>query len=397
MAHDQQSGAPDGPELWDEADIATPVQLLAPDGTRADHPVYGPIAADLTEDQLRGMYRSMVITRAVDATGTTLQRQGELSLWVPSLGQEGGQVGSATAIGQRDMIFPSYREHAVAHLRGLPMRELFPVMRGTTHGGWDPRAHGFHTYTFVLAAQMPHAAGYAMAVQRDGDVGTGDPDRDRAVVAYIGDGAMSEGDANETLIFAASAQTPLVVFCQNNQWAISVPVHTQSRVPIARRAGGVGMPAVRVDGNVPLASYAVTARALEHARAGRGPVFIEAVTYRLGAHTTSDDPTRYRTAEEEDSWRTRDPIDRMRTHLLGTGVLDQAFVDEVEAEARAESDDIRGYVRGLTPGPLSEVFDDVYVLPHQQVDTDRAAMATYQAGFLDADAGPGSATAKGAH
>ena len=388
MAHAEQA-------LWDEADIATPVQLLTPDGTRTDHPVYGPIARALTDDQLRGMYRSMVITRAVDNTGTTLQRQGELSLWAPSLGQEGGQVGAAFAMRPRDMVFPSYRDHVVAQVRGLPMRLLFPVMRGISHGGWDPTLYNFHTYTFVLAAQMPHAAGYAMAVQRDGDVGTGDPQRDRAVIAFIGDGAMSEGDANEALVFAASAASPLVVFCQNNQWAISVPVVTQSRVPIAQRAGGVGMPGVRVDGNDTLAAYAVTARALEHARAGRGPVFIEAVTYRMGAHTTSDDPTRYRTSQEEESWRQRDPIDRLRTYLQAEGLLDDAFVAEVDATARAESDEIRAFVRGLTAGPLTEVFDDVYALPHQQLDADRAAMAHYQAGFLDRDPAGDATTGPG--
>lgn len=375
---------------WPDEDVATPVQLLTPEGAIVEHPVYSPLAAELTPDQLRAMYRAMVITRAVDNAGTALQRQGELGLWAPCLGQEGVQVGSASAFAARDMVFPSYREHAVAQVRGLPLRDLFPVMRGTTHGGWDPAKYLFHTQTFVLAAQLPHAVGYAMGIQRDGDVGTGDPQRDRAVAVYIGDGAMSEGDANEALVFAASANAPVVFICQNNGWAISVPVRVQTRVPFARRAGGVGMPAVRVDGNDPLASYAVTRRAMERARSGGGPAFVEAVTYRLGAHTTSDDPTRYRTREEEDSWRARDPIDRLRLYLLQAGHSDEAVMAEVEAEATAEATEVRAYVRGLGKGATAEIFDDVYALSHQQLDTDRAAHAAYEAGFLDTD-GPAGA------
>lgn len=370
-------------ELWDAADIETPVQLLDPEGRRGEHPVYGPIAEALTEDDLRAMYRAMVRARTVDNAAVALQRQGELGLWAPCRGQEAAQVGSAYAARERDMVFPSYREHAVAAVRGLPLRDLFPVMRGTRHGGWDPAAYNFHAYTFVLAAQLPHAAGYAMAIQRDGDVGTGDAGRDRAALAYIGDGAMTEGDANEALIFAASAGAPLVTVCQNNHWAISVPVTTQSRMPLAQRAAGMGVPAVRVDGNDPLASYAATVRALEHARAGRGPAFVEAVTYRMGAHTTSDDPTRYRTREEEAAWEARDPIARLRAHLEAAGLADAAFLTEVDDAVAAEVDEIRAFVRAQRASPAVTMFDDVYALPHAQVTADREAWLAYEAGFVD--------------
>lgn len=368
-------------DAWDTADIETPVQLLTPDGIRTDHPVYGPIAAKLTDDDLRGMYRHMVRTRTVDNAAVALQRQGELGLWAPCRGQEGIQVGSATAADARDMIFPSYREHGVAAVRGLAMRDLFPVMRGVRHGGWDPAEHNFNVYTFVLAAQMPHAAGYAIGLKRDR---AANPDEEpRVVLAYIGDGAMTEGDANEAQIFAASAQAPLVTICQNNQWAISVPVRTQARQPIAYRAAGMGIPAVRVDGNDVLASYAVTARALEHARVGNGPAFIEAVTYRMGSHTTSDDPTRYRTREEEAEWEAKDPIDRLRAYLLAEGIIDDAFVAQVQEEATAETTEIRAHVRALTAPATETMFDNVYALPHAQVEAGREAWREYEAGFID--------------
>src|SRR5699024_8242214 len=240
-------------------------------------------------------------------------------LWPPSLGQEAAQVGSAHALAPQDFVFPSYREHGVAKVRGLDLNSLLLLYRGQEHGGWDPREHNFTTASLVIGSHTLHATGYAMGIQRDGDVGTGDPARDRCVVTYYGDGASSQGDVNEALVFAASTGAPVVFFCQNNQWAISVPSATQSRTPLADRGTGFGIPSVRVDGNDVIACYAVTAAAVERAHSGGGPTLIEAVTYRMGAHTTSDDPTRYRTAAEEDQWRRRDPLERLRTHLEAEG------------------------------------------------------------------------------
>ncbi|MGO1562947.1 Pyruvate dehydrogenase E1 component alpha subunit [Actinomycetales bacterium JB111] len=362
----------------------TPVQLLGPTGERSSHPFYGPIAAELDDDRLRAMYRDMVITRTFDQEATRLQRQGELGLWAPSLGQEAAQVGSAHAYTADDMVFPSYREHGVAQVRGLPLTDLLPVMRGVSHGGWDPFAHNLAVQTFVISAHTLHAVGYAMGIQRDGRVGTG-TDADRAVAVYHGDGSTSQGDFNESLVFAASNNAPVVFICQNNSWAISVPTATQSRVPIARRGPGVGIPAVRVDGNDVIATYAVTAEAMRRARAGEGPTLIEAVTYRMGAHTTSDDPTRYRTSEEEESWRQKDPIERLRLHLVATGAADEDFFQGVEADAAEVARAGREFCLALTPGPVAEIFDHVYSLPHQQVEADRAAMIEFESGFADTE------------
>ncbi|MHB1289546.1 thiamine pyrophosphate-dependent enzyme, partial [Georgenia sp.] len=226
-----------------------------------------------------------------------------------------------------------------------------------------------------------HAVGYAMGIQRDGDVGTGDPTRDRAVVAYFGDGATSQGDVNEALVFAASTNAPVVFFVQNNQWAISVPTSTQARVPLVHRGAGFGIPSVRVDGNDALACYAVTRAALERARAGGGPTFIEAVTYRMGAHTTSDDPTRYRPRAEEDAWRAKDPIDRLRRHLEAEDLAGAAFLASVEDDAAALAAAAREYCLQLTGGPHREMFDHVYTAAHPLVDAERAALAAYEAGF----------------
>ncbi|WP_127130048.1 pyruvate dehydrogenase (acetyl-transferring) E1 component subunit alpha [Georgenia sp. SYP-B2076] len=364
------------------------VQLLDPAGHRHEDPLYGPIAAQLDAEALRAIYRDMVLTRAFDDEATALQRQGELGLWAQSLGQEGAQVGSAHALAGRDFVFPSYREHGVAVVRGLDPNLLLPVFRGVRHGGWDPAAHNFHLYTFVVGAHALHAVGYAMGVQRDGDVGTGDDARDRAVVAYFGDGSTSQGDVNEAMIFAASNNAPVVFFCQNNQWAISVPTTTQSPVPLVHRGAGFGIPSVRVDGNDALACYAVTRAALERARSGGGPTFIEAVTYRMGAHTTSDDPTRYRAGAEEESWRAKDPITRLRRYLEDERLADEAFFAALDDEAATRRDGTRAFCRALTGGPHTEMFDHVYTAAHPLVEEERAALAAYEAGF--ADAGPGA-------
>lgn len=347
------------------------VQLLDAEGRRHDHPVYGPLAADLTAEDLQAMYRHMLRTRTFDAEATSLQRKGELGLWPPSLGQEAAQVGSAHAQRPGDYVFPSYREHGVALVRGVPLTDLLPIFRGVQHGGWDPYAHNFHLYSIVIGSHALHAVGYAMGIQRDGDVATG-TDRDRAAVAYFGDGATSQGDVNEAFVFAASAQAPVVFVCQNNQWAISVPSSVQSRTPIARRAAGFGMPAVRVDGNDVLASYAVARAALEHARAGEGPFFVEAYTYRMGAHTTSDDPTRYRTREEEEAWRARDPIARLRTYLESEGLADEEFFRSADAEAHREAERARAHVATLEAGPYTDVFAHVYSTDHPLIAEERA-------------------------
>lgn len=355
------------------------VQLLTPAGTLVDHPGYSSRIEHLDLEALRGLYRDMVLMRRFDAEATALQRQGELGLFAPALGQEAAQVGSARALAPQDFVFPSYREHGVVQVRGVDMVDVLRLFRGVDHGGWDPTEHNVHSYTLVIGSQTLHATGYAMGVQRDGLVGTGDPERDTAVVTYFGDGATSQGDTNEAFVFAAVNNAPLVLFCQNNQWAISEPATKQTRVPIAERGRGFGVPGVRVDGNDVLACYAVTAEALERARSGGGPTLIEAYTYRMGAHTTSDDPTRYRTSAEEEHWRRRDPIDRLRTHLEQLGELSEAFVAELAAEADALGARIRDAVHGMDAPPAASMFDDVYATSHAVVTEERAWFTDYEA------------------
>ncbi|MFT4052546.1 MAG: thiamine pyrophosphate-dependent enzyme [Microbacterium sp.] len=360
------------------------VRVLASDGTFAPTPAaerYLPLIDALTDADLETFYRDMVIVRGFDRQATNLQRQGQLALWPPSFGQEAAQVGSVRAARAQDHIFPSYREHVVATTRGVDPIDIIRVMRGLTHGGWnptDPRNGNVHIYTLVLGSQTLHATGYGMGLVFDGRCGTGDPERDEAVIVYYGDGASSQGDVHEAMVFAATYRTPQIFFLQNNQWAISVPVATQSRAPLFQRAAGYGMPSTLVDGNDVIASYAVSKLALDEARAGGGPQAIEAVTYRMGAHTTSDDPTKYRTSEEEQSWALRDPVARMRAYLQSRGA-GQEFFDEVDAEADAYADDVRVRTNALGELEVDAMFAHVYSEAHPLVAEQQRWLAEYEA------------------
>ncbi len=289
------------------------LQLLDETGARAPSAEFDAVIADVDGPVLLGLYEDMVVVRRLDAEATALQRQGELALWPPVLGQEAAQIGSGRALRADDFVFSSYREHAVAYTRGATPVDLVRVWRGTTASGWDPYAIGMATLQVIIGAQTLHATGYAMGIRKDG--------AHSVAVAYFGDGATSEGDVSEAMVFAASFKAPVVFFCQNNQWAISEPVRLQSTVAIADRADGFGIPSIRVDGNDVLAVLAATRTALARARAGDGPTFIEAVTYRMGPHTTADDPTRYRDPAELETWRARDPIARLGGHLSSAWVV----------------------------------------------------------------------------
>ena len=365
------------------------VRVLAADGTFAPSPAaerYLPLIDALTDADLETFYRDMVTVRAFDRQATNLQRQGQLALWPPSFGQEAAQVGSVRAARAHDHVFPSYREHVVATVRGVDPVAIIRLMRGLTHGGWNPADHqNTHLYTLVLGAHTLHATGLGMGLVFDGRCGTGDAERDEAVIVYYGDGASSQGDVHEAMVFAASYRTPQVFFLQNNQWAISVPVETQSRAPLFQRAAGYGMPSVRVDGNDVLASWAVTKLALDEARGGDGPRAIEAMTYRMGAHTTSDDPTKYRTSAEEESWARRDPIARMRAYLEGRGAAASFFAD-VDAEAAAYADDVRVRTNELGDIPVDLMFDHVYSEPHPLVAEQKQWLADYEASFEEGTA-----------
>lgn len=363
------------------------VQFLAADGTRVPlSEVNTPYAAyvdDLDEDALRGMLRDLVLVRRFDSEGFALQRQGELGLWPSLLGQEAAQVGPGRAMRPQDYAFPGYREHGVAWCKGVPPENLLGMFRGVNHGGWDSNENNFHLYTIVIGNQMLHGVGYAMGIQRDGDVATGDPERDTAVMAFTGDGGTAQGDYNEALVFASVTNAPIVFYVQNNHWAISQPNERQFSIPPYRRADGFGFPGVRVDGNDVLASYAVSRAALERARSGQGPTLIEAFTYRMGAHTTSDDPTKYRISAEVDIWKKKDPIDRMTTYLLAEGIVDDAWLSELEVEADELALRIRTACQTMPDPPHPEMFEHVYAEPHPLVEREAAAFADYHAGFED--------------
>jgi 2-oxoisovalerate dehydrogenase E1 component alpha subunit len=359
----------------DDGDGLELVQLLSTEGERIAHPDY---PLEVSAEEARSLYRDLVLVRRVDTEGTALQRQGELGLWASLLGQEAAQVGSGRAMRPGDFAFPTYREHGVAWCRGVPPVNLLGMFRGVNNGGWDPAEKNFNLYTIVIGSQTLHAVGYAMGIQRDGS--------DDAVIAYFGDGASSQGDVNEAFVFAASYNAPVVFFCQNNQWAISEPTERQSRVPLYRRASGFGFPGIRVDGNDVFACLAVTRAALERARTGNGPTLIEAYTYRMGAHTTSDDPTRYRGNDEVELWRSRDPIQRLRKYLDREGAADEAFFAGIEAEADELATEVRAACLALPdPAPLS-MFDYAYSAPHHQVTAEREQLSEYLAGFGDQEA-----------
>ncbi|MFF0434966.1 pyruvate dehydrogenase (acetyl-transferring) E1 component subunit alpha [Streptomyces sp. NPDC004327] len=351
------------------------IQLLTPEGERVHHPDYD---VDLTAEELRGLYRDMVLSRRFDAEATALQRQGELGLWASLLGQEAAQIGSGRALRDDDYVFPTYREHGVAWCRGVDPTNLLGMFRGVNNGGWDPSSNNFHLYTIVLGSQTLHATGYAMGIAKDG--------ADSAVIAYFGDGASSQGDVNESFVFSAVYNAPVVFFCQNNQWAISEPIEKQTRVPLYQRARGFGFPGVRVDGNDVLACLAVTRAALERARRGEGPTLIEAYTYRMAAHTTSDDPTRYRRDAEREAWEAKDPILRLKAYLENEGHADAAFFEELETESETLGKHVREVVRAMPVPDHMAMFDNVYADGHALVDEERAQFAAYQASFEGGEA-----------
>ncbi|MCA1831343.1 MAG: pyruvate dehydrogenase (acetyl-transferring) E1 component subunit alpha [Actinomycetota bacterium] len=336
----------------DPASISTEmIQMLAPDGSFVGD---GDFEIDLKEEDLRQIYRHMVLARRADQEGTNLQRQGELGVYTPLLGQEAAQVGSAYALSERDWIFPSYRELAVAMYRGIDPSSVMHLFRGTVHGGdWDAREHRFAYYSVPIATQMLHAVGFARAAQIEKS--------NIVAITYFGDGATSEGDFHEACNYGGVWKVPVVFFCQNNQYAISVPLSKQTAAPtISAKALGYGMPGYRVDGNDVLAVYAVARETIRRAREGGGPSLIEAVTFRRGPHSTADDPTRYRTKEELAAWEAKDPIARFQTYCKNEGVLDDDFIKSCDDEGAQIATNIRASIVGAGPRPAIDLFNNVY-------------------------------------
>ncbi|MGV8846475.1 thiamine pyrophosphate-dependent dehydrogenase E1 component subunit alpha [Tessaracoccus sp.] len=353
------------------------VQLLTPEGIRVENDEFD--FTGTTED-LVGFLRDMVLARRFDTEATALQRHGELGLWPPVLGQEASQVGSARALLEHDVVFPTYREHAVAMCLGVPMSQILALFRGCDAGDWE-MLEKFRNYQIIIGAQTLHATGYAMGLQYDGMVGNDDPARNAMVVAYHGDGASSQGDVNESYVFAASYNAPVVFFCQNNQYAISEPMALQSRIPLFQRAQGFGFPGIQVDGNDVLAVYATSQWAFNRARNGEGPSFIEAFTYRMGAHTTSDDPSKYRRDAETEEWRGRDPIARLVTHLRSEGAVDDAFLASLDQEAKDYGVSIRASIGGLKDKTMDEQFRTVYAEESVALEEQRREYADFNRTF----------------
>jgi len=328
-----------------------PLRILSPDGEPVGDPDVG-----LAGDDLRSLLRWMVLARRLDRECIALQRQGELTVYPGFEGQEAAQVGSAWALAREDFVWPTFRELAAALVRGVDAVQYLQYHRGTWHGGpYDPRATRFGPICIPIATQLPHAVGYALGQQLDGT--------DVVTLTYFGDGSTSEGDFHEAANLAGVWSLPLVLFCQNNGWAISVPTAEQTAGQLWRRAEGYGFPGVRVDGNDVLAVYAATREAVARARRGEGPTLIEAMTYRIGAHSTADDAGRYRDEADVDAARRNDPIQRYRTWLLSARLVDEAFVSSCEAEAEAFAMDVRAGVIATPAPPVEWMFDWLYAAP----------------------------------
>ncbi|PIB80340.1 pyruvate dehydrogenase (acetyl-transferring) E1 component subunit alpha [Mycobacterium celatum] len=327
-----------------------PVQLVAPDGTPTAEDRY---SRELPDETLCWLYEMMVVTRDLDTELVNLQRQGELALYAPCRGQEAAQVGATACLRKSDWLFPQYRELGAFLVRGIPASHVGAMWRGTWHGGLEFIKKCCAPISIPVGTHALHAVGAAMAAQRLGE--------DSMTVAFLGDGATSEGDVHEALNVAAVFGAPCVFYVQNNQWAISVPLCRQTIAPsIAHKAIGYGMPGIRVDGNDVLACYALMAEASARARAGGGPTLIEAVTYRLGPHTTSDDPTRYRSRDELEHWLALDPIPRYRAYLEGRGLWSERLADRVAARSRRLCAELRDTLFGASDVDIDEVFTTVY-------------------------------------
>jgi 2-oxoisovalerate dehydrogenase E1 component alpha subunit len=355
------------------------VQLLSPEGQRVADPRFDAYAADVDVVALQALYRDMVLVRRFDREANALQRQGQLGIWVPLLGQEAAQIGAGRAMQPQDMGFPSYREHGIAWCRGVDPTELLGIFRGTDHGSWDPKSTGFHLYTIVIGNQCLNATGYAMGQRFEGKVGDG-PGAE-ATICFFGDGATSQGDVHEGFVWAAVYDAPVVFYCQNNQWAISEPLERQTRVPLYQRARGYGFPGIRVDGNDVLACLAVTRWALEECRTGNGPVLVEAFTYRMDAHTTSDDPSRYRLADELELWKLKDPIERVRVNLVREHGVGSDYFDGVQAESDELAARFREHCVSMPAPAPDRMFSSVYAEGSPLVDAQREEFLAYRASF----------------
>ena len=330
----------------------TPLRLLEADGQAVRPP-------DLDmpgDDVLLALHEKMVLARRFDTQATALTRQGRLAVYPSARGQEAGEVGAVLALRPQDWLFPTYRDSMAIVCRGVDPVEVLSLLRGDWHCGYDPYEHRVGPQCTPLATNTLHAVGVAHAARLKGE--------DTVTLVMLGDGATSEGDTHAALNFAAVWQAPVVFFVQNNGYAISVPLSKQSAAPsLAHKGIGYGVPAMQVDGNDAAAVYAVVRRAVAVAAAGRGPTLIEALTYRVEAHTNADDATRYRGQDEVDGWLARDPLARIRQHLLARGLLDEPAIAALDAEAEAEAAALRQRMNADRGHDPADLFRHVYAEP----------------------------------
>ncbi len=324
------------------------LEILAPDGS-----VDEALMPQLEEDRIRWMYRLMVLARTLDGKAINLQRQGRMGTWASSLGQEAVQVGAVAAMRERDWLIPAFREHAAMIARGVPGEVVLAYWAGDERGSALPPEARCFPIPVPVGSQVPHGAGVGMSLRLRGE---------RAVaVTFLGDGATSEGDFSEGVNFAAVFRASAVFVIQNNGWAISVPRERQTAAgTLAQKAVAFGIPGIQVDGNDVFAVYAACDEAFERARSGEGPTLIEAVTYRLGDHTTADDAGRYRDPEEVARWRERDPVVRLRRFMEGRGMWDEAREAALLEEIAAEVDACVERLEAMPPQPPSAIFEHMY-------------------------------------
>jgi pyruvate dehydrogenase E1 component alpha subunit len=347
----------------------TPVRYVDEDG----HATGDPTRSRPAPAMLRELYRRLVIGRRFDKQATALTKQGRLAVYPSSHGQEACQVGAVLALRPTDWLFPTYRESVALVSRGIDPVDVLTLLRGDWHCGYDPYAHAAAPQCTPLATQTLHAVGFAQAARIKGE--------DTVTLAFTGDGATSEGDFHEALNFAAVFAAPTVFFVQNNQYAISVPLSRQSKAPtLAHKAIGYGIPGRLVDGNDVLAVFSVVREAAERARRGEGPTLIEAVTYRMDAHTNADDATRYRDAAEVEAWRRADPVARFERYLRHEDLLDDAGVAEVAAEAEDFAAALRDRMNADPVLDPADLFDHVYAQRTSQLREQAAQLTAELAG-----------------
>ncbi len=310
----------------------------------------------LTSEQHLDLYRGMVLLRTYDERSVVYHRQGRIGTYAIFWNHEALQAGSVFALEDRDWVFPSYRESAIGLLRGMPASTVLSWWRGHPAGWWNPEDWGVASICVPIATHVPHAVGFAWGSRLKGE--------DRVAIAYFGDGATSEGSFHEGATFAGAMRAPAILFCNNNQWAISTPVSAQSAArTLADKAVGYGMPAVRVDGGDVLAVYEATREAVARARAGEGPTFIEAVTYRAAPHATADDPSLYVDEERISVEKENECVGRYERYLVRLGVLTTDQAEEIQGEALELMRTGIATAEAEPPADLALVFEHAFADP----------------------------------